>query len=157
MECPARTRIAAAPGHGRRRSSALLTVSRPLFRKHGESCMSGARRLARAAAFSSTALARHRRRRPERGSLRHPIATTCAPSRATASDRDHASVNREPPLCGKRASVSVASHDRDTGVRLSSRRPSRLFPGDRQFRHFARIHRNLLQAIDKPSAGGARR
>jgi hypothetical protein len=36
-------------------------------------------------------------------------------------------------------------------------RPSCLFPGDRWFRHFARFHRNLLQAIDKPSTGGARR
>jgi hypothetical protein len=27
-----------------------------------------------------------------------PVATTCAPSRATACDRDHASVNRVPPL-----------------------------------------------------------
>jgi hypothetical protein len=43
------------------------------------------------------------------------------------------------------------------GVRLSLRKPSRLLPGDRRFRHFARFHRNLLQAIDKPSAGGARR
>src|SRR5882762_1364892 len=69
----------------------------------------------------------------------YPVATTCAPSRATACDRDHASVNREPPFCGKRASVSVASRDRDTGVRLSFRKPSRLFPGDRRFRHFARF------------------
>ena len=35
---------------------------------------------------------------------------------------------------------------------LSSRRPSRLFPGDRRFRHFARFHRNLRQTIDKPPA-----
>jgi hypothetical protein len=60
-------------------------------------------------------------------------------------------------LCGKRASVSVASRDGDTGARLSFRRPSRLFPGERRFRYFARFHRNLLQPIDKPSAGGARR
>src|SRR5258706_2077652 len=87
---------------------------------------------------------------------RHPqrsFTTTCAPSRATATTIR----STESPLCGKRASVSVASRDRDTGVRLSFRRPSRLFPGDRQFRHLARFHRNLLQAIDKPSAGGSRR
>jgi hypothetical protein len=85
---------------------------------------------------------------------RHPqrsVTTTCAPSRATATTIR----STESPLCGKR--VSVASRDRDTGVRLSFRRPSRLFPGDRQFRHLARFHRNLLQAIDKPSAGGSRR
>jgi hypothetical protein len=77
--------------------------------------------------------------------------------RTIARDRDHASVNREPRLCGKRASVFVASRDGGTGVRLSFHRPSRLFPGDRRFRYFARFHRNLLQAIDKPTAGGARR
>jgi hypothetical protein len=77
--------------------------------------------------------------------------------RTIARDRDHASANREPLFAEKRASVSVASRDGDTGVRLSFRRPSRLLPGDRRFRHFARFHRNLLQAIDKPSAGGARR
>src|SRR6202022_3538719 len=43
-----------------------------------------------------------------------------------------------------------------TGVRLTFRRPSRLL-GDRRFRHFARFHRNLLQAIAKPSAGGSER
>src|SRR5580704_19042536 len=52
------------------------------------------------------------------------------------------------------APVSVASRDRDTGVRLSFRRPSRLLPGARRFRHFARFHRNLLQALDKPPASG---
>jgi hypothetical protein len=82
-----------------------------------------------------------------------PVATTCAPSGATAT----ALRSTESPFAEKRSSVSVASHDRDTGVRLSFRRPSRLLPGDRRFWHFARFHRHLLQAIDKPSAGGARR
>ncbi len=61
-----------------------------------------------------------------------PVATTCAPSRATAT----ALRSTESPLCAKRASVSVASRDRDTGVRLSFRRPSRLLPGDQRFRLF---------------------
>ncbi len=42
----------------------------------------------------------------------------------------------------------------NTDVQLSFSRPSRLFPGDQRFRHFARFHRNLLQALDKPPARG---
>ena len=41
--------------------------------------------------------------------------------------------------------------------RLHSRRPPRPLPVDRRFRHLAVFHRNLLQAIDEPPAGGARR
>src|SRR3984893_10672709 len=55
------------------------------------------------------------------------------------------------------SSALTIARDRDTGVRPSLGRSSRLFPGDRRFRHFARFDRNLLQAIDKPSAGGAKR
>jgi hypothetical protein len=76
--------------------------------------------------------------------------------RTIARDRDHASVNRE-PLFAKNARPYSSLLAMGTGVRLSFHRPSRLFPGDRRFRYFARFHRNLLQAIDKPSAGGARR
>jgi hypothetical protein len=64
------------------------------------------------------------------------------------------------PQRSRRDDLRTIAGDRDhasAGVRLSFRRPSRLLPGDRRFRHLARVHRNLLQAIDKPSAGGARR
>jgi hypothetical protein len=51
----------------------------------------------------------------------------------------------------------VPSNRAIRACRLSFLRPSRLLPGDLRFRHFARFHRHLLQAIDKPSAGGSRR
>ena len=51
------------------------------------------------------------------------------------------------PQRSRRDDLRTIARDRDhasVGVRLGFRRPSRLFPGGRRFRHLARFHRNLL-------------
>jgi hypothetical protein len=92
-----------------------------------------------------------------RARQRHPQRSRRDDLRTIVRDRDHASVKPRAPFAANARPYPSLLAIGDTGVRLSFLRPSRLLPVDRRFRHFARFHRNLLQAIDKPSAGGPRR